>query len=276
MSRQTHCHFYSHHLRILSIHELPRRQNIGIMEVMKLNGGILMGQHPRILVVDDEERIRRLVRMYLERSGFEVVEAEDGQTAVNLALNEPFSLIILDLMLPEMDGRDVCTQIRQHYEVPIMMLTAAGDEMNRIHGFELGADDYVVKPFSPRELVMRVKALLKRAGEPEFIKADMQQVLSFPELVIHIDARRVEVGGQEISLTPKEFDLLVYMSQRPDKVFSREELLRDVWNYQFYGDQRTVDTHIKRLREKLGQASERVSSFIVTVWGVGYKFEVFQ
>lgn len=235
-----------------------------------------MGQHPRILVVDDEERIRRLVRMYLERSGFEVVEAEDGQTAVNLALNEPFSLIILDLMLPEMDGRDVCTQIRQHYEVPIMMLTAAGDEMNRIHGFELGADDYVVKPFSPRELVMRVKALLKRAGEPEFIKADMQQVLSFPELVIHIDARRVEVGGQEISLTPKEFDLLVYMSQRPDKVFSREELLRDVWNYQFYGDQRTVDTHIKRLREKLGQASERVSSFIVTVWGVGYKFEVFQ
>jgi two-component system, OmpR family, response regulator ResD len=235
-----------------------------------------MGQHPRILVVDDEERIRRLVRMYLERSGFEVVEAEDGRTAVELVFSEPFSLIILDLMLPEMDGRDVCTQIRQHYEVPIMMLTAAGDEMNRIHGFELGADDYVVKPFSPRELVMRVKALLKRAGEPEFVKADMQQVLSFPDLVIHIDARRVEVGGQEISLTPKEFDLLVYMSQRPDKVFSREELLRDVWNYQFYGDQRTVDTHIKRLREKLGQASERVSSFIVTVWGVGYKFEVVQ
>jgi two-component system, OmpR family, response regulator ResD len=234
-----------------------------------------MVQNPRILIVDDEERIRRLVRMYLERSGFEIVEAEDGRTAVELALSQPFSLIILDLMLPEMDGRDVCSQIRQHYNTPIMMLTAAGDEMNRIHGFELGADDYVVKPFSPRELVMRVKALLKRAGEPEFTKADMQQALTFPELAIHVDARRVEVSGKEISLTPKEFELLVYMAQRPDKVFSREELLRDVWNYQFYGDQRTVDTHIKRLREKLGQSSDKVSQYIVTVWGVGYKFEVF-
>lgn len=233
-----------------------------------------MAQKPRILVVDDEERIRRLVRMYLERSGFDVIEAEDGKTAVDLAFSEPFSLIILDLMLPEMDGRDVCAQIRQHYQTPIMMLTAAGDEMNRIHGFELGADDYVVKPFSPRELVMRVKALLKRAGEPEFTKTELQQVLSFPSLDIHLEARRVEVNGEEISLTPKEFDLLVYMAQRPDKVFNREELLRDVWNYQFYGDQRTVDTHIKRLREKLGQISYGVSQYIVTVWGVGYKFEV--
>ncbi|EPZ48892.1 response regulator transcription factor [Alicyclobacillus acidoterrestris] len=229
---------------------------------------------PRILVVDDEERIRRLVRMYLERSGFEVVEAEDGAKAVEVALEQPFSLIILDLMLPGMDGRDVCSQIRQHSDVPIVMLTAAGDEMNRIHGFELGADDYVVKPFSPRELIMRVKALLKRTGESEYAKAELHQALTFPGLVIHIDARRVEVDGSEISLTPKEFDLLVYMAQRPDKVFSREELLRDVWNYQFYGDQRTVDTHIKRLREKLGQASEPVSQYIVTVWGVGYKFEV--
>jgi len=233
-----------------------------------------MSHQPRILVVDDEERIRRLVRMYLERSGFQVEEAEDGATALEMALRDPYSLIILDLMLPEMDGRDVCAQIRQHYDTPIVMLTAAGDEVSRIHGFELGADDYVVKPFSPRELVMRVKALLKRAGEPEFAKTDLQQILTFPELVVHIDARRVEVAGDEVSLTPKEFDLLVYMSQRPDKVFSREELLRDVWNYQFYGDQRTVDTHIKRLREKLGQVSDRVSQYIVTVWGVGYKFEV--
>jgi two-component system response regulator ResD len=121
---------------------------------------------------------------------------------------------------------------------------------------------------------MRVKALLKRAGEPEFAKVELQQVLTFPDLVIHIDARRVEVAGHEISLTPKEFDLLLYMAQRPEKVFAREELLRDVWNYQFYGDQRTVDTHVKRLREKLGNASEKVSQYIVTVWGVGYKFEV--
>lgn len=233
-----------------------------------------MEQHPRVLIVDDEERIRRLVRMYLERNGFQIDEAEDGNTALEMALSQPYSLIILDLMLPGMDGQDVCTQIRMQRDTPIIMLTAAGDEVSRIHGFELGADDYVVKPFSPRELVMRAKALLKRAGEPEFAKADFQQVLTFPQLEVHIDARRVEVATEEVNLTPKEFDLLVYMAQRPDKVFSREELLREVWNYQFYGDQRTVDTHIKRLREKLGQMSEHVSHYIVTVWGVGYKFEV--
>ncbi len=233
-----------------------------------------MEQLPRILIVDDEERIRRLVRMYLERSGFVVDEAEDGNKALELALTLPYSLMILDLMLPGIDGRDVCSQVRQHSDMPIIMLTAAGDEMQRIQGFELGADDYVVKPFSPRELVMRVKALLKRSGEPDFVKPEMQQVLTFPEMTIHIESRRVDVANQEISLTPKEFDLLVYMAQRPDKVFSREELLRDVWNYQFYGDQRTVDTHVKRLREKLGQSSIAVSRYIVTVWGVGYKFEV--
>lgn len=233
-----------------------------------------MEQQPRILVVDDEERIRRLVRMYLERSGFDVDEADDGNQALEMALSQPYSLLILDLMLPGMDGRDICAQVRQHSDVPIVMLTAAGDEVQRIHGFELGADDYVVKPFSPRELVMRVKALLKRAGEPDYSKSDLQQVLTFPDLVVQIEARRVEVCDSEVSLTPKEFELLVYMAQRPDKVFSREELLRDVWNYQFYGDQRTVDTHIKRLREKLGQVSERVSQYIITVWGVGYKFEV--
>ncbi|MCL6626219.1 response regulator transcription factor [Alicyclobacillus shizuokensis] len=234
-----------------------------------------MDQEPvRILVVDDEERIRRLVRMYLERSGFAVDEAADGKTALAAALSQTYALIILDLMLPEMDGRDVCIQIRQHLQTPIIMLTAAGDEVSRIHGFELGADDYVVKPFSPRELVMRVKALLKRVGENDTTRTELQQVLTFPDLNIHIEARRVEVAGKEVALTPKEFDLLVYMAQRPEKVFSREELLRDVWNYQFYGDQRTVDTHVKRLREKLGHASPKVSAYIVTVWGVGYKFEV--
>lgn len=232
-------------------------------------------EQAKILVVDDEERIRRLVRMYMERNGFLVEEAADGLEALRMAKSGIYSLIILDLMLPGMDGRDVCSQVRQEYDTPIIMLTAAGDEMQRIQGFELGADDYVVKPFSPRELVMRVKALLKRYGEPE-MKVDMQPLLTFPGLEIHIDARRVEVGGEEIGLTPKEFDLLVYMAQRPDKVFSREELLRDVWNYQFYGDQRTVDTHIKRLREKLGNVSDEVSQYIVTVWGVGYKFEVAQ
>ncbi|MCL6453266.1 MAG: response regulator transcription factor [Alicyclobacillus sp.] len=233
-----------------------------------------MEQQPHVLVVDDEERIRRLVRMYLERSGFEVDEAADGSEALSMAMSKPYALLILDLMLPGMDGRDVCAEVRKHSDVPIIMLTAAGDEAQRIHGFEIGADDYVVKPFSPRELVMRAKALLRRASESPRPHPGVDQLITFPGLVVHLDARRVEVEDVEINLTPKEFDLLVYMAQRPDKVFTREELLRDVWNYQFYGDQRTVDTHIKRLREKLGQVSERVSQYIGTVWGVGYRFEV--
>jgi two-component system, OmpR family, response regulator ResD len=237
-----------------------------------------MEQNPVILVVDDEERIRRLVRMYLERNAFTVEEAEDGQQALDMALENRYDLIILDLMLPSMDGRDVCAALRQSgNETPIIMLTAAGEEMNRIQGFEIGADDYVVKPFSPRELVMRVKAMLKRSmqvtGEKEAANV-VSSVLTFSGLTINMDSRRVICGGEEVSLTPKEYELLCYLAQRPEKVFSREELLRDVWNYQFYGDQRTVDTHIKRLREKLGKASERAASMIVTVWGVGYKFEV--
>lgn len=231
--------------------------------------------HGKILVVDDEERIRRLVRMYLERNGYAVEEAETGTEGLDKALQDDYSLIVLDLMLPEMDGRDVCAKIRQHKDTPIIMLTAAGEESNRIHGFELGADDYVVKPFSPRELVMRVKALLKRSqGNMVEAQSVVNQVLTFPGLSINLDSRKVEVLETEITLTPKEYDLLVFLSQRPEKVFSREELLRDVWNYQFFGDQRTVDTHVKRLREKLGRVSEDVASMIVTVWGVGYKFEV--
>lgn len=232
---------------------------------------------PRILVVDDEDRIRRLVRMYLERNAFEIEEAEDGQEALNKALTNRYDLIILDLMLPSMDGREVCSSLRQQgNETPIIMLTASGDEMSRIHGFELGADDYVVKPFSPRELVMRVKALLKRSSHISDKEAApaVNSILTFKGLTINLDSRRVICGGEEVSLTPKEYELLCYLAQRPEKVFSREELLRDVWNYQFYGDQRTVDTHIKRLREKLGKASEEAASMIVTVWGVGYKFEV--
>ncbi|KUO95929.1 two-component system response regulator [Ferroacidibacillus organovorans] len=214
--------------------------------------------------------------MYLERNFFFVDEAEDGTEALAKALETDYALIILDLMLPGMDGRDVCSEIRQYKDTPIIMLTAAGDESNRVHGFELGADDYVVKPFSPRELMMRVKALLRRTGghPVESSATSAGHLLTFPGLVINIDARKVLVENQEIQLTPKEFELLLYLAQRPEKVFSREELLKDVWNYQFFGDQRTVDTHVKRLREKLGRASERVPQHIHTVWGVGYKFEV--
>ncbi|WP_018131953.1 response regulator transcription factor [Effusibacillus pohliae] len=234
-----------------------------------------MEPNVRILVVDDEERIRKLVRMYLERNGFQVEEAEDGQQALEMAFANEYDLIVLDLMLPGMDGRKVCEEIRKKSDVPVIMLTAAGDESSRIHGFELGADDYVVKPFSPRELVMRVKALLKRT-QPKHDAAhqEIAHVLSTHGLTINMDSRKVLVEGEEVSLTPKEYELLCYLVQRPDKVFSREELLRDVWNYQFFGDQRTVDTHVKRLREKLGRYSEKVAEMIVTVWGVGYKFEV--
>ncbi|MFC4767316.1 response regulator transcription factor [Effusibacillus consociatus] len=229
----------------------------------------------RILVVDDEERIRKLVRMYLERNAFEVEEAEDGKEALNKALEKHYDLIVLDLMLPEMDGRKVCEEIRKQSDVPVIMLTAAGDESSRIHGFELGADDYVVKPFSPRELVMRVKALLKRSqAKTEAAPQEVGHTMSLHGLTINMDARKVIVQDEEVALTPKEYELLCYLVQRPDKVFSREELLRDVWNYQFFGDQRTVDTHVKRLREKLGRNSEKVADMIVTVWGVGYKFEV--
>lgn len=230
----------------------------------------------RILVVDDEERIRKLVRMYLERSAIEVDEAENGREALDKALTNQYDLIVLDLMLPEMDGRAVCEEIRKHSEVPIIMLTASGDESSRIQGFELGADDYVVKPFSPRELVMRVKALLKRTQVLPKSTTITGEVLSISDLTINLDSRRVTVHDEEVSLTPKEYELLCYLVQRPDKVFSREELLRDVWNYQFFGDQRTVDTHVKRLREKLGRYSENIANMIITVWGVGYKFEVRQ
>jgi two-component system response regulator ResD len=232
---------------------------------------------PKVLVVDDEERIRRLVKMYLERSSFLVDEAEDGKEALEKALENDYHVIILDLMLPKLDGRNVCAELRQHKDTPVIMLTAAGDEINRIHGFELGADDYVVKPFSPRELVMRVKALLKRtqnAGTAVSQASSLSQIMTFQNLTINMESHKVLVDNIEVSLTPKEYELLCYLASRPEKVFSREELLRDVWNYQFYGDQRTVDTHIKRLREKLGHVSEKVAGMIVTVWGVGYKFEV--
>ena len=230
-----------------------------------------------ILIVDDEERIRRLLKMYLEREGFTIDEAGDGATALKKALSMDFDAILLDLMLPEMDGIETCSKIREVKATPIIMLTAKGEEANRVQGFEVGADDYVVKPFSPREVVYRVKAILKRASATAFLTADNikpSNIIVFDELVIDNDAHRITVQGKEISLTPKEYELLYYLDSSPDKVFSREELLKDVWNYEFFGDLRTVDTHIKRLREKLSSISEKSAGMIATVWGVGYKLEV--
>jgi len=230
----------------------------------------------RILVVDDEERIRRLLKMYLEKEGYEIEEAEDGETALGLAMNRDYALILLDVMLPGIDGIEVCTRLRQVKATPIVMLTAKGEEMNRVQGFEVGADDYVVKPFSPREVIYRVKAILRRSSATAFLTKEMNTSNSivFPHLIIEHDAHRVTAGGQEVSLTPKEYELLHYLAISPDKVFSREELLKDVWNYEFFGDLRTVDTHVKRLREKLNKVSAEAASMITTVWGVGYKLEV--
>lgn len=230
----------------------------------------------RILVVDDEERIRRLLKMYLEKEGYHIEEAEDGEQALKLASGYDFDLILLDVMLPGMDGIEVCSRLRQIKGTPVIMLTAKGEEMNRVQGFEVGADDYVVKPFSPREIIYRVKAILRRSSATAFLtrETNASSNIVFPHLVIEHDAHRVTAGGQEVSLTPKEYELLHYLAVSPDKVFSREELLKDVWNYEFFGDLRTVDTHVKRLREKLNKVSAEAASMITTVWGVGYKLEV--
>lgn len=219
-----------------------------------------------ILVVEDEPKIREIVRVYLERDGFSVEEAEDGEQALRKAKEVDPRLVILDLMLPGVDGWEVCRQIRRTSDVPIIMLTARGEEADRVAGLELGADDYVPKPFSPRELVARVKAVLRRArGERE-----RGQVLQYGDLVIDLACRRVVCRGCEVPLTPREFDLLWFLAKAPGRVFTREVLLEQVWGYEYPGDTRTVDAHIKNLREKLGPTG---SQFIRTVWGVGYKFQ---
>jgi len=230
----------------------------------------------RILVVDDEDRIRKLVKMYLEREGYETDEADNGQDALDKALNEDYDCILLDLMLPEIDGIEVCKRVRETKSTPIIMLTAKGEENNRVEGFEIGADDYIVKPFSPREVVLRVKALLRRTTNHSMVNQTntAKDLIVFENLVIDNDAHRVLADQKEVNLTPKEYELLLYLAKSPDKVFDREQLLKEVWHYEFYGDLRTVDTHVKRLREKLNRVSEDAAQMIHTVWGVGYKFEV--
>ncbi|WP_174613638.1 response regulator transcription factor [Virgibacillus ihumii] len=234
-----------------------------------------METNARVLVVDDEARIRRLIKMYLEKEEFIVEEAADGSEALQLALDNNYDVILLDIMMPEMDGIKVTEELRKEKSTPIIMLTAKGEESNRVQGFEVGTDDYIVKPFSPREVVLRVKALLRRISATSFSDgAPTKNLLVFPHLTIDHDAHRVTADGTEVALTPKEYELLCYLAKSPDKVFNRELLLKDVWEYEFFGDLRTVDTHVKRLREKLNNVSADAAKMIVTVWGVGYKFEV--
>ncbi|MFN2745544.1 response regulator transcription factor [Bacillus sp. z60-18] len=230
----------------------------------------------KILVVDDEARIRRLLKMYLERENYVIEEAENGDEAIEKALGNHYDLILLDLMMPGTDGIEVCRQVRDKKATPIIMLTAKGEEANRVQGFEVGTDDYIVKPFSPREVVLRVKALLRRSSQTSYLNTDTtaKNVLVFSHLSIDHDAHRVMADGTEVSLTPKEYELLYFLAKTPDKVYDREKLLKEVWQYEFFGDLRTVDTHVKRLREKLNKVSPKAAKKIVTVWGVGYKFEV--
>ncbi len=230
----------------------------------------------KILIVDDEERIRKLLNMYLVREGYDITEAENGEEALELAMENDYNCILLDLMMPKMDGIEVASRLRRTKSTPIIMLTAKGEENNRVEGFEVGADDYIVKPFSPREVVLRVKAILRRSSETTFInqEATAKDVIVYEHLVIDNDAHRVLADDHNVNLTPKEYELLLFLAKSPDKVFDREELLKEVWHYDFYGDLRTVDTHVKRLREKLNKVSPEASRMIHTVWGIGYKFEV--
>lgn len=208
--------------------------------------------------------MRQLLRLYLENEGYKVIEAATGKDALACFSAGGPDLVLLDLMLPDLDGWAVCRSLRASSDIPIIMLTALGSESERLLGFDLGADDYVVKPFSPREVVSRVRALLRRAG-----RSDDRAVIRHGSLSIHPESRIVRCGEDEVTLTPKEYDLLLLLASNPRRVFSREQLLNDVWGYDYYGDQRTVDTHIKNLRVKLG----RCSQLIATVWGVGYRFD---
>ena len=217
----------------------------------------------RILLADDDPRIRTIIREYAQAQDWAFTEAADGEEAISLFNAAEFSLVVLDVMMPRQDGWSVLKHIRQKSQVPVILLTARNEEYDRLLGFELGVDDYIGKPFSPRELVARINALLKRAG-----LAGNASVMRFSGLTLDIGAHVVKVDGKTVALTPKEFDLLAYFAARPNVVFTRELLLDSIWGYDFYGDTRTVDTHIKSLREKLGV----YRNYIATVWGTGYRF----
>lgn len=221
----------------------------------------------KLLIVDDEKRIRALIAKYASFEGYETDEAVDGMQAVAMCRERRYDLIIMDVMMPELDGFSAVREIRKHSDTPVIMLSARGEEYDRIHGFELGIDDYVVKPFSPKELMMRVAAVIKRSGGQSEEKP--RDVYTFKGLVIDFSARIVTVDGVRVDMTPKEYELLFYMVRNKGLALTRESLISEVWGYDFFGDERTLDTHIKLLRKSLGAYSK----CIVTLRGVGYRFE---
>ena len=217
----------------------------------------------KLLLVDDETKIREIIKKYAEFEGHEVTEASGGLEAINICRDKDFDIIILDIMMPDLDGFSVCREIRKKSSTPVIMLSARGEEYDKIHGFEVGVDDYVVKPFSPKELMLRVAAIIKRATKTE------SDIVKIGDLCIDFTGRMVTIAGKSIDLTPKEYDLLFYLVKNRGIALTREKLISNVWGYDFFGDDRTLDTHIKLLRKNLRE----YSSYIVTLRGVGYRFE---
>ena len=223
----------------------------------------------KILVVDDDKNICELLRLYIEKDGFQVVIANDGKRALEMFRAERPDLIMLDIMLPELDGWQVCREVRKESQCPIIMLTAKGEVFDKVLGLELGADDYVVKPFDAKEVVARIKAVLRRSGASE--NSGIKEV-KFDKLSINLTNYELRVNGVQIDTPPKEMELIYHLASNPNRVFTRDQLLDEVWGFDYYGDSRTVDVHVKRLREKLEGVSPKWD--LKTVWGVGYKFEV--
>jgi len=219
-----------------------------------------------ILVIDDDKNIRKVVKLYLRKEGYEVTEAADGAIGVDLFFGKPYDLVLLDIMMPVQDGMETIKKIRAKSNVPVIMLTAKGETFDKVLALELGADDYIVKPFDPKELIARVKAVIRRSTQEE--KSD---VLEYPDLKIDMQNYQVIYKGKELQMPPKEIELLYFLASRPNKVFTRDQLLEQVWGFEYFGDSRTVDVHIKRLREKF---TDEEPWQIKTVWGVGYKFEI--
>ena len=224
----------------------------------------------KILIVDDDENICELLNLYLKKDGFDTVMAFDGIQAVEYAEKFNPDLILLDIMLPKLDGWQVCREIRKKSDVPIIMLTAKGETFDKILGLELGADDYITKPFDTKEVIARIKAVLRRSNDKEN-QQDIKEV-RFDKLIINLTNYELTVNNKRIDTPPKELELLFHLASNPNRVYTRDQLLDEVWGFDYYGDSRTVDVHVKRLREKLEDVSEKWS--LKTVWGVGYKFEV--
>ena len=223
----------------------------------------------KILIVDDDENIVELIRIYFEKEGFTAVTANNGVKALELFKSEAPSIVILDIMMPEMDGWQVCREIRRISNIPIIMLTAKGETFDKVLGLELGADDYMVKPFETKELIARVKAVLRRSEAKE---QSAEKEIVFPKLTINLSNYEIKIDGKIVEIPPKELELLYFLASNPNRVFTREQLLEEVWGFDYFGDSRTVDVHIKRLREKLEGVDANWQ--LKTVWGVGYKFEV--